>query len=900
MKNPIKSIFGNIFNGRDKYYKLETLYDYSNHIKDEENVKNDIHDDYDFGDKRYSNINKRFYYPRNVLCEKLRDCSTYKDVQLLVSRLLDNDLGIEATPELRVFLECIIDFFVQRINPSERTPENLYKFISLAADTEFFFEEENDELFYNDYTIDSYGAYMWETFAELTDDISSRKHIGGLAKCLLIDSIDFDEIHIRSKEKLKNSAPFEIPSLICVLSGGKENLICICHYIEIKNGEETIFETPVVIYPTSIEEDCTDIIVYAENFSDNVRTTLGRDNEDNRTCVFTGAECIIEVSGQVKSGVFSANVKVSPVSLSEDIEVIDNIYFENTKIGKRKKSMKQALDATDITSNFEGYGHLRLEAAYREISLFPVFPRRTDKKRKPGFMYIICTNNSSVFQCGYKEESNDIKTEDYLKVNTVFIKHIGNSKIKRNFTLGIQCLQSYGSITVGLFNMAAVAEAVKSFNKCCRINDAAFGHENAIDSLKNEKDEIVFKSPAKECHMVDTPIKKDEEFSRKATIKRLKSLYAGNEKDFNDMAVQSKPIYADPIAIKEFLDKTVVGQEEAKISLSMALANHMKAYENRYNPDFIRTSETTMIIGPSGSGKTLIARKLSEYSGLPVSIADASQLTADGWHGLNKSDVLKKLYKSTDSQEKAEYGILVLDEFDKMCRNTKNHYGGLGSYARKDQESMLGLLDGIPIQNVNHNDECCGETYKTKNLLIILTGAFSEMKSVEDEKKQPIGFGKTDNRNEKEISDRLIEYGILPELVGRLSNITSTSKLTDDQIVEAITETDESVIAQYRSLVNAYGKKFYFSKEYVKEIIAKSPEELGVRGVRNIINKELRKKLYEAIKNNSDNVYLGKNAETPRVTAFEDDDCIVEEYIDFPPIVSSENTRVTEYDYLEN
>ena len=328
-----------------------------------------------------------------------------------------------------------------------------------------------------------------------------------------------------------------------------------------------------------------------------------------------------------------------------------------------------------------------------------------------------------------------------------------------------------------------------------------------------------------------------------------KDIKEENSEEKNDENNLNKII--NPVKIKHFLDETVIGQENAKISLASALSNHLVSLKGIGKPlkDRMSLKQTTLLIGPSGSGKTMLAKRLGEYCSLPVIIVDSSQFTAEGWKGNSKIDIYKNLYKNY-GREVGEFAIIVLDEFDKMCLNSVE-------YGPKDQASFLSVFDGTPIFDSKSIDEDEGKQYETANNLYILTGAFSGL--FEKEKKGGIGFIKDTQMTEMNIREKLVDFGLMPELVGRITDIVFTEPLSEDEIYEAILCSKE--VKQYYTLAEEYGKKLIVDEDFIRDMIRKRFSALGVRGVKSILDAEFRHALYHSFENDED-IVIGKKKQT--------------------------------------
>ena len=316
--------------------------------------------------------------------------------------------------------------------------------------------------------------------------------------------------------------------------------------------------------------------------------------------------------------------------------------------------------------------------------------------------------------------------------------------------------------------------------------------------------------------------------------------------------VRETKLILDPVYIKRTMDAKIVGQDAAKVSVAMAIFNHYLSYKNGVDC----TCETTMLIGPTGCGKTMIAQEAAQIVGLPCVVVDSSQISEDGWKGLNKDKVVKMLYDRTTNKLEASYGVIILDEFDKLCR--PRYSSGGDDVGKGVQAALLGLMDGIPVKSDS------GEEYETKNILFILTGAYSEIPDlIKQDKLKSIGFGVDDGKKkDAEVSlndyrNYMIRLGMMPEMSGRIANIVSVEKLTPEQVYEAITN-GESAMSKYQKMLEKQGKRIEAEPAYLRKLCRIGYEQgLGVRGTRNLLSEKLREAVYQAFVNDEKVIRLG-------------------------------------------
>ena len=317
---------------------------------------------------------------------------------------------------------------------------------------------------------------------------------------------------------------------------------------------------------------------------------------------------------------------------------------------------------------------------------------------------------------------------------------------------------------------------------------------------------------------------------------RKEKLYSGDKNILN------------PVLIKEHLDQYVIGQDAAKTVLSVAVANH---YKRIVQPptDFELEKSNVMVLGATGAGKTLMARTIAKYLEVPFAIADATTLTESGYVGEDVENVVHKLYqKAGGDVEKAQRGIIFIDEIDKICRKGENTSLTRDVSGEGVQQALLKIVEGTecrvqPTGGRKHPDAQM-INIDTTNILFIVGGAFTELeKQIQSKQSGGMGFGadlkQSDTKNY--LSDvkpeDLIKYGLIPEFVGRFSMITHIDKLTEEQLIKILTEPKNAVIKQTKYLFGLDDIDIEFAKE-AKVAIAKKAKALGTnaRGLKNIVD----------------------------------------------------------------
>jgi|TARA_R110000868_G_scaffold69678_2_gene204859 ATP-dependent Clp protease ATP-binding subunit ClpX len=328
----------------------------------------------------------------------------------------------------------------------------------------------------------------------------------------------------------------------------------------------------------------------------------------------------------------------------------------------------------------------------------------------------------------------------------------------------------------------------------------------------------------------------------------------------------------NPVNIKEHLDQYVVGQDEAKTVLSVAVANHYKRITNPPK-DFELDKSNVLILGATGSGKTLLAKTIAGYLDVPFTIADATTLTESGYVGDDVENVIQKLYTNSGGNiTKTEQGIIFIDEIDKITRKSENTSITRDVSGEGVQQGLLKIVEGtecrVPPHGGRKHPDAQTITINTKNILFIVGGAFTELeKQIENREAGGMGFGASikEQNTKNYLSDvkpeDLIKYGLIPEFVGRFSMITHVNKLSEEQLIKILTEPKNAIIKQMQYLFGLDDIKIDFTKE-AKISIAKKAKELGTnaRGLKNIMDNILLPFQFDAVEMKT------KGVETIKIT----------------------------------
>lgn len=309
-----------------------------------------------------------------------------------------------------------------------------------------------------------------------------------------------------------------------------------------------------------------------------------------------------------------------------------------------------------------------------------------------------------------------------------------------------------------------------------------------------------------------------------------------------------------PFEINKLLDEYIIGQEDAKKKISVAVYNHYKriSYQNEKDDDVELTKSNILLIGPTGTGKTLMAQTLAKILSVPFAIADATTLTEAGYVGEDVENIVLKLFQASHGDiERTQKGIIYIDEIDKISRKGDSPSITRDVSGEGVQQALLNIIEGtianVPPKGGRKHPQQEYIPIDTSDILFILGGSFIGLDSIISERvgKTSVGFNagnfrrgirNQDNIYGLIIPQDLIKYGLIPELVGRIPIVTMFSDLDKDDLVNILTKPKNALVKQFQKMFEMENTKLYFTKEALSSIASRSMEQkLGARGLRSII-----------------------------------------------------------------